>query len=276
VNAAADRNPVSDVGLFLQPEPTSSAVVPTGPVSGSTAQPSTLAGALPGLPPPPAKPLKITVLGDSQGLALELGKPPEIAPYLDVSNGATMGCGFLLGRITSTSGGKKDLSADCAKTLQSWAQSVGLVHPDAAVVVAGAWEVYDVDVDGQKMKFGTPAWDRYYLSRVSTAVARVRAVGVPRVYLSLIPCWHVIPAMVPGFAAERMDRSRAEHLNNLMRQLAANPASGVGVVDAPAQFCTDSAIGDNTAYRVDGVHYLEPGARLFFENLIPQLLGTKE
>ena len=104
----------------------------------------------------------------------------------------------------------------------------------------------------------------------------VKASGVPRVYLSLIPCWQPIPAMIPGFAAERVDRSRPEHLNALMRKFVATPAgAGVGVVEPPGQFCTDPTIEDNTAYRVDGVHYLRPGALLFFEALVPQLLGAE-
>jgi len=43
-------------------------------------------------------------------------------------------------------------------------------------------------------------------------------------------------------------------------------------VQPPGQFCADPAIGTNLRYRWDGVHYLRPGAALYFRAVIPQLL----
>jgi peptidoglycan/LPS O-acetylase OafA/YrhL len=274
VTATADRYPVRDVGLLVD----------EGPGLGLGAQASTgtaLAGSqtVPGVPAgfptPPAKPLKVTIVGDSQGLTLVWSVTPDVSRYLDVTNGSVMGCGLFLGRITSTSGGRADLGATCSDAFKKWVDSVRLVHPDVVVIVAGAWEVYDVDVDGKTLKFGTPDWDQYYRSRLAAGVAQLRAAGASRVELALIPCWQPVAAMIPGFADERFDRARAVHVNDLMKQYGATAGPGVAVADAPAQFCTDPKVMGNTAYRVDGVHYLKPGAEIFYQSLIQQLFATK-
>jgi hypothetical protein len=46
----------------------------------------------------------------------------------------------------------------------------------------------------------------------------------------------------------------------------------VHVIEPPAQFCTDPAIAGNLNYRWDGVHYYKPGAALYFQAVLPQLL----
>jgi hypothetical protein len=56
----------------------------------------------------------------------------------------------------------------------------------------------------------------------------------------------------------------------LLRQ-AADGVHIFTVRPAPA-FCTDPAVGDNKRNRYDGVHYLQPGASVYFDAVIPQLL----
>jgi len=43
-------------------------------------------------------------------------------------------------------------------------------------------------------------------------------------------------------------------------------------VQPATAFCTDPAVGDNKSNRYDGVHYLRPGASIYFDAIIPQLL----
>ena len=44
-------------------------------------------------------------------------------------------------------------------------------------------------------------------------------------------------------------------------------------VTPPTAFCTDPAVGDNPKNRYDGVHYLRPGATLYFNAITPQLVN---
>ena len=226
-------------------------------------------------PAPPAKRLKVQLVGDSQGLTLVWSWTADFSKYLDITNGSTMGCGLFLGRISSYSGGFANQGAACGTAIADWVKTVNLVHPDVAIMTIGAWEVYNVEVDGKYLVFGTPAWDDYYRARLALAVSQLKTTGVPKIDLSLQPCWHPVAAMMPGFAAERGTQSRTDHLNALMRAFAATAGPGVGLLTPPPQFCSDPSIGENTKYRVDGVHYLRPGAVLYFQTIIPQLFATK-
>ena len=53
---------------------------------------------------------------------------------------------------------------------------------------------------------------------------------------------------------------------------AADP-DNVTFVPGPAAWCNDPAIGNNLAYRWDGVHVYKPGANLIYETIAPTLLA---
>jgi hypothetical protein len=65
----------------------------------------------------------------------------------------------LLGRVTSKSGEKRDLGANCGSWLTKWASSATRLKPRVAFVMLGAWEMFDLTVDGSTLAFGSPEWD---------------------------------------------------------------------------------------------------------------------
>ncbi|HET9517923.1 MAG TPA: hypothetical protein VFO77_09385, partial [Actinoplanes sp.] len=144
-------------------------------------------------------------------------------------------------------------------------------RPQIALVMLGAWEVFDVVVDGRTITFGSPDWDARFTEALGRGIGELRAAGA-QVALSLLPCYRPVRASA-GLWPERGDDTRTRHVNDLLRASAAADPARVFVVEPPSSFCTDPAIGKDRAYRWDGVHYYKAGARLYFKAVAPQLLA---
>ena len=143
-----------------------------------------------------------------------------------------------------------------------------------ALVVLGAWDVFDVEVDGRLVKFGTSDADQRFLTDLGEGIAALTGAGV-HVALLEVPCMRpqdVKGAGVPALP-ERGDDQRTAHLNDLMRQVAAENSPAVSFVAGPTQWCNDEAISTNLGYRWDGVHVYKPGAKLIYETIAPALLA---
>jgi peptidoglycan/LPS O-acetylase OafA/YrhL len=266
------------VGLQLSAEatrPVAGGPVDLGPAQSigklATMSPTPMPAGRATPPPLPAHP-KVAFYGDSQAMTLLINKPDDIGTYLTVVDDTIEGCGVLLGKVASSSGEKRNLTADCRDWASAWTSKVAATRPDLAIVMIGAWDVFDLTLDsGQTLPFASPAWDANFQSQVSQGVGILRSGGA-QVALALLPCYHPIQASA-GLWPERGDNVRTRHINDLLRAVAAkDPDSRVRTVDPPSQFCTDPAIGADTAYRWDGVHYYKKGAALYFAALVPQLL----
>jgi peptidoglycan/LPS O-acetylase OafA/YrhL len=239
-----------------------------------TGQASTAASFPAEMPAVPAHPPRVAVIGDSQGMTLFLNRPPDTAAYLTLFDDSTEGCGLLGGRILSRSGERRDLDAECGKPAVKWAARAGRDQADIALMMIGAWDLFDEQVGGTALAFGTPAWDGYFNSRLAEAVGELHAAGVPRVALALLPCYRPFHSSA-GTWPERGDDQRVQHVNALLTGFAATPANHAEPLFPPAGFCEDPAISVSRAYRWDGVHYYKPGARLFLRTAIPQLLAGR-
>ena len=229
------------------------------------------------LPPRPAHPPRVALIGDSQGMTLYINRPPDTAGYLRLLDDTTEGCDFLGGRITSGAGDRRDLDAECGGTVAKWASRVRRDHADAALMMVGAWDLFDEHVDGAALPFGSAGWDTYFDTRLAAAVSTLKATGLPQLDLALLPCYRPVQTSGSsgGLWPERGDDSRVAHVNSLLAAYAQDPAHHVRAVYPPAQFCQDPAIATSRSYRWDGVHYYKPGARLYLRNAIPQLLEAK-
>jgi hypothetical protein len=140
-------------------------------------------------------------------------------------------------------------------------------------VVLGAWDVFDVEQDGQTLAFATSANDKRFLVGVRNGVDALAAQGA-HVALLEIACMRpqdVEGAGVPALP-ERGDDQRVAHLNDLLRQVAAADPERVTFVEGPDAWCADEAIAADLGYRWDGVHMYKPGAKLTYETIAPALL----
>jgi peptidoglycan/LPS O-acetylase OafA/YrhL len=262
-----DAGPAATLGA-LPPNPSARPdVSPSGSPSRQPSSPSAQPSASPS--GPRAIPT-VAVFGDSQGMTLLINKPADLGQYMTITDATIEGCGVLLGRVTSRSGERRDLAPSCGNWASRWASSANRLHPQIALVMIGAWEVFDLTTEAGSLAFGSTQWDAHLTAALQQGVAALRASGA-NVALSLLPCYRPVSASA-GFWPERGDDQRTRHVNDILRAVAAAAPSTVRVIEPPAQFCTDPAIATNLNYRWDGVHYYKPGAQLYFQTVVPQLL----
>jgi peptidoglycan/LPS O-acetylase OafA/YrhL len=271
---AVDNGPALSIGGHVQAQakalaPARSAVLPqptATPTEGTVLPPIPTV-----LPTPPAVVPKVAFYGDSQGMTLLMNKPEDADKYLDLIDGTTEGCGFLGGRITSRSGERRDLGSGCAGSPETWAARAAQERPDIGVLMVGGWDEFDLQLDSGTLTFGTPAWDQYYTSRLAYSVGLLRAAGVPRIELALLPCYR--PAAEPGsgYWPERGDDWRTRHINTLFIAYAKAHPEGLGLLQPPPGFCTNPTLASDRDYRWDGLHYYKPGSLLYLMTAIPQL-----
>ena len=231
------------------------------------------------MPVPPAHPPTVAFVGDSQGMTLLLNKPADLGQYLVAIDDTTEGCGFLGGDISSRDGERRNLDADCGGADTKWAARIARQRPDMVVVMIGGWDEFDETINGSTMTFGSTAWDSYYNSRLADAIGKLEATGVPRIELSLLPCYRPVPEPGSGYWPERGDDTRTRHINTLLTAYAqshGDDSTGPGAVrtlQPPPAFCADPHIAKDLDYRWDGTHYYKPGSALYFRTAIPQLLA---
>jgi peptidoglycan/LPS O-acetylase OafA/YrhL len=212
----------------------------------------------------------VAFYGDSQGMTLVINKPTDIGQYFSVLNDTIAGCGILLGKVSSRTGERRNLTTNCRNWQPEWASKVKQHKPDLAIIMIGAWELFDLTLDaGRTLDFASDAWDTNFTDALGRAIETLLGAET-QVALALLPCYRPIKGSA-GYWPERGEDDRTRHVNELLTE-AAGRYSGVRTLEPPAQFCTDEAIAHSTAYRWDGVHYYKKGAALYFSSIVPQLL----
>ena len=163
--------------------------------------------------------------------------------------------------------------ANCEGWSDRWVDAAVDSQSNLALVVIGAWDVFDVDVDGRRIAFASPEGDARFLAGLQQGIDALVANGV---HVSLLEVACMRPADVKGAGVpalpERGDDSRVAHLNDLLRQVAAEQSETVSFVPGPVQWCTDEAIATDLGYRWDGVHVYKPGANLVYMTIAQSLL----
>jgi hypothetical protein len=238
-----------------------SATVPVAPVTPSPTPP----------PSPRPKPVPVAIFGDSQATALFTTRPSSVNSSLQLTDRSISACGIMRGTVVSRDGERFDLIGACPNWLSKWRDDAKRTKAAIDLVVVGAWDVFDVQTPTGMLYFGTAQWDTAFLDQLRSGVAALRESGA-QVALAELPCYRPRETnpRPPGYWPERGDDNRIQHINDLLRQLADHVH--VFTVTPPSSFCTDPTVGDNKSNRYDGVHYLQPGASLYFEALIPQLV----
>ena len=223
----------------------------------------------------PAGPARVVIVGDSQAHALAINLPSGIESAFKISDGSVEGCSvYDDGKVHSSRGGFNRSFADCGGWAQKWGKAASKNKAQIALVVLGAWDVFDVDVNGKSIPFDTSAADQRFTTNLGVGVAALRAAG-SKVALLEVPCMRpkdVKGAGVPALP-ERGDDARVAHLNQLLRQVAATDPANISFVNGPTEWCHDPAIATDLGYRWDGVHVYKPGAKLIYEAIAPALLA---
>jgi hypothetical protein len=259
---ATGGSPSPDGGRTATDGPPTTAAPPPTPTATPT-------------PSPRRTPVKVAIFGDSQGTALYFTRPRTVSRYLDLSDQTISACGILRGRVVSRSGERFNLVGACPNWLSKWRSDARRVRPAIALVMIGAWDVFDLETDDGTIVFGTPEWDATFLATLRSGLAAIRESGA-QVALAELPCYypHRTNPRPPGWWPERGERDRVQHVNELLQQM----TDGVHIftVKPSSKFCDDTKIRDNERYRYDGIHYLQPGAKVYLDAIVPQLLVLPE
>ena len=226
-------------------------------------------------PVQPAGPARLVIVGDSQAHALAINLPTGIDSAFTISDGSVEGCSvYDDGKVRSARSSFSRSFADCGGWADKWGKAASKGKAQIALVVLGAWDVFDVEVGGQLIAFNTPAADQRFIDHLGSGVAALRAAG-SKVALLEVPCMRpkdVKGAGVPALP-ERGDDARVAHLNQLLHKVSAADPANVIFVSGPTQWCNDPAISTDLGYRWDGVHVYKPGAKLIYETIAPALLS---
>ncbi len=259
---------------------------PTAPVGGGTGPvTSTATGATGPLPtvaivigpttePPSAAP-NVVVVGDSQAHALAINLPDGIGGTLDISDGGLNGCSvYEGGSVRSELDGFTNTFSVCEDWVDEWVESAEDADATVALVVLGAWDVFDIETpDGDLLAFGSDDWDDYVTDSLKRGIGALADNDV-HIGLLEVPCMRPVAAPGAGVPAlpERGDDERVEHLNELWRDIAAADPGDVTFIDGPDEWCDDEAIATDLTYRWDGVHVYTPGANLIYTAIAPALV----
>ncbi|MBK5331292.1 MAG: acyltransferase, partial [Ilumatobacteraceae bacterium] len=214
----------------------------------------------------PAGPARVVIVGDSQAHALAINLPSGIDSAFTITDGSVEGCSvYVDGEVRSQRSSFTRSFADCGGWADKWAKAASKGKAQLALVVLGAWDVFDVEVGGKLVSFNTPAADQRFIDDLGQGVAALRGTGA-KVALLEVPCMRpkdVKGAGVPALP-ERGDDARVAHLNQLLKQVAAKDPANVSFVSGPTEWCNDPAISTDLGYRWDGVHVYKPGAKLIY------------
>jgi hypothetical protein len=221
-----------------------------------------------------ALPRRVVIVGDSTAHALAVNLPAGIQGTFTIGDGSVEGCSVYDSGTAVSSRPYTTSFERCAGWATKWSSAATRTRAQVALVVIGAWDVFDVKVNGQLLPFGSAANDQRFKDGLQKGIDALVATGA-KVALLEVPCMRpkdVKGAGVPALP-ERGNDQHVAHLNDLMRQVAAANPSTTTFVTGPQQYCTDPAIATSLAYRWDGVHAYKPGAKLTFEAAAQQLLS---
>ncbi len=239
------------------------------PATTLTSVPPSAAKAVVGAEP---RPTRVAVVGDSVALVMGEGLL-RVGPSfgLDVWDQGLLGCGVLRGTMW-IEGAVHDVAPTCSGWPTRFQEIVDLWQPDVVVFLIGAWDAYDVRLDGEWVEFGTPRHDAFVLDEVRHAVDVLGSRGAEVVVLTtpyFEPRRDIVDRDRTAYNPERVD-----HLNGLLRQV-----DGVELLDLnafldPGGRYTSEAL-DVADARGDGVHFTDEGADLVGHWLAPQLAAIE-
>ena len=220
-------------------------------------------------------PRRVVIVGDSQAHSLAVNKPSGIENTFVITNGSVDGCGVYdrgVG-IGGTSGKFRRNFANCKGFETKWAKSAAQANADVALVVVGAWEVMDLQINSFLFKVNTVPADTIFKTQLQRGIDALRKQRVA-VALLEVACMRPVESKggpVPPLP-QRGDDTRTGHLNALMREVAEPENDGVYFVNGPKEWCSVPKVANSLSYRWDGVHVYKPGAKLILESIAPALL----
>ena len=205
----------------------------------------------------------LMVLGDS--MAVTFANTLQI-PGMEIINNAAIGCGSLtvdFGRLDNQWLPRTDRCKQWRN--RTWA--VPLPRADATLWMWGAWDLYDVKVNGRELNVGTPEYRDFLVGELQRATDELTA-GGKRLFITSALCFP------DNRIVDMYGRSRTQ--NAIIRDFVrTHPA--VTYLPLNDFLCNGpTAVKVNgTDPRPDGVHFSIETSKLVWAWLLPYLRGTK-
>ncbi len=235
---------------------------PPVPPATSSSAPSAPSGPTPS---PSATPLKVLVVGDSQAATLAQGLDADpgqtglsAQPGLVVWNRAILGCSIITVDTFVIDGNRAQNKCGGAGAWQEqWSSDVSAFTPDAVVVQAGAWDLFDVAGPGDTViRPGDSNWTEPYTRDVELLFDTVAAKGAAIVAIRP-PCFGANEVVGGGGTpATRLDRGRIAAVAAVWERAAR--ARNISLLDLDSTLCPGGA--SDASIRPDGAHYSNDGA----------------
>jgi peptidoglycan/LPS O-acetylase OafA/YrhL len=231
--------------------------------AGSTIAPTTTE-------PEPTR--ELTILGDSQAVALANNVPTGFDQvFAQINGGGLDGCSVWdSGKIVSARSFTNNF-AMCDGWQDKWREASE--GADVALVVIGAWDVFDIDDGANYYAFQSTEADFEFAANLRSGIDAVLTTGADVAVLE-VPCMRPVSAEgagVPPLPERGMD-DRVAHVNGVIRSVSSQYGPEVRVLDGPEEWCGDESIATNLGYRWDGVHVYKPGGKLIFEKIGTELI----
>ena len=222
----------------------------------------------------PALPRRVITLGDSTAGAFARNAPRDVRKILRFVDGQLTGCSI---NSSGVAVGVRKTGRDfrsCRGWADRWATKATNAAAEIALVILGAWDVFDIDYGEQTVGFASPEFDATFRSNLRSGIDMLVGTGA-KVALLEVPCYRPHFTGEPGTFEfpERGDDTRTRHLNQLLREVAAADPANVTFIDGPQVWCTDEKTATNLRLRYDGVHYTSRGARIVYDAIEDQLLA---
>jgi hypothetical protein len=234
----------------------------TAAASGSTGGPVA--------PPPPTR---VMVVGDSVAGSLGLGFDQVPSTTMTVWNRGRLGCGLFYDGSVIEGGELTPVDAAC-NWRERWPAELQEFQPDIVVMLVGAWDILDREVDGHVVRFGSAEYDSSFLHQLDDATNLLGSTGAKVVVLTTP--FFSRPELVGETGREwpEYDPWRVDRVNSLYREFLENHPGRYRIVDlnkfvSPQGRFTDEL--DGQVIRGDGVHFNTAGSNLVVSWLTPQL-----
>jgi hypothetical protein len=255
---------------------------PTAPSIAPSSTPSTAPGSYSNSPfGAPATqdvhavvPPKVMIVGDSVAgtLGLGFGYLGE-STGLSVWNRGSLGCGLFYDGNEYFRGELLPVHEECDWRV-SWAEQLDAFTPDVVVMMVGAWDVLDREIDGRIVRFGTVEHDTLMLRHLDEASTLLASRGAKVVILTTPYFARTEPGIDGSTDLPENDPSRVNRINSLYREFLASHRDRYRIIDLNRFISVDgeyAEVIDGVAVRGDGVHFTQEGSTMVANWLAPQL-----
>jgi hypothetical protein len=228
------------------------------------------------VPPPPvvpATPPSIYLVGDSVAYDMGLAFPLLQQKGLLIGNdGGRVGCGVERQGNINQGGTIFNVLQRCGDWEPRWRQTEAEQKPDFVVILSGAWEMSDRQLDGVWHKYPDPTIDAELRKSWEEAIDAAGASGA-RVAVMTFPYVH-LAELSDGSEPPENDPARVDHLNSIIRSVVKE--KGADLLDlngflSPKKDAFETSLNGVVVRDADGVHFSDEGSVITSTWMINQI-----